>query len=522
MTPPGALETEWFAERLLDGDLRTWVEELLLGLCAVDTTLVEDVGRLRRAEEECFDLVAQACRDCLPEDATVSRLPISPAIARQRHYTVPRYAGSLQDDPAAVYEDRHNLLLVLDGQHGQPTWLLNAHIDTVPPHIAPSRSIGLVAGRGAVDDKGGVVTALLAARLIGEWSRRVGRPLPSVHILVSIDEEMGGNGTLAALEDLSLADTRILVLEPTDLQPFPANRGAIWFTVDIQGPPELLGTAFCEVVLELAQGADEERASFSHPLFVPEDVSFCLGILNAYGVHPASACESVELSWKVDPAFIDVDSFARKIQRRLKVDAAIAHRSPDPDVRLEGDRLQVRVSSIPGHMGSRSRDSDAIVKAAAIVQVGEDIGLGPVDWAAPSVRLEGGQGFLPGRSIDDVEARLTKAFEAGLARVRPLNGSDELGGSIRFDRLRNEAYASAPDSPTAPLLAKCIEVLTGRKTAALSGWQASCDARLFAIQCDDVVTFGPGRLEVAHGPGEAIATDQVMLAAGAIALALCS
>lgn len=522
MTDADPAETAWFAERLRDWNLRMWVEELLVGLCAVDTTLDEDVGRLRRAEGECFELLTKACQDFLPAAATISRLPISPTVARQRHYTVPRYAGRIEDNPVAVYEGRCNLFFELDGRRGQPAWLLNAHIDTVPPHIAPTRSVGLVAGRGAVDDKGGVVTAVLAARLIGEWSRRVGRPVPSVHILVSIDEEMGGNGTLAALEHLSLADTRVLVLEPTDLQPYPANRGALWFTIDIQGPPELCGRAFFEVVLELAKGAAEERANFSHPLFVPEDVSFCLGILNNYGVHPASACERVVLSWQVDPGFVDVDGFAQQIQQRLEVDATIIHRSPNPEVRLEGSRLYVYVSSVPGHMGSHSRDSDAIVKAAAIAQIGEDAGLGPLDWAAPSVRLEGGQGFLPGRSLDDVEQWLTKAVVTGLERVHPQSEAHMLAGSIRFDRLRNEAYASAPDAPTAPLLARCIEVLADREAAAPSGWKASCDARLFAIQCDDVVTFGPGRLEVAHGPDEIIAIDEVMLAAGAIALAVCS
>lgn len=137
------------------------------------------------------------------------------------------------------------------------------------------------------------------------------------------------------------------------------------------------------------------------------------------------------------------------------------------------------------------------------------------------VRLEGGQGFLPGRSLEAVEERLTKAVEAAVERVRHRSGANELLASIRFDRLRNEAYASAPDAQTAYLLARSIEMLAGRETAALRGWKASCDARLFAMQSDDVVTFGPGQLEVAHGPDEAVAIEHVMLAGGAIALAVC-
>lgn len=511
----------WFAGRLLDHDLRSWAEELLFNLCAVDTTPTEDLGRLRRAEKKCYDLIWKASRDHLPARAIVRFLPVSPAIAQQRHYTPPRYAGELEDHPAMVYRDRHNMLLELDGQPGRPDWLLNAHIDTAPPHIAPSRSVGRIAGRGAVDDKGGVVAALLSARLIWEWSRRVGQECPAVHVLFSIDEETGGNGTLASLEHLSLADARVIVLEPTGLQPYPANRGALWFTINLTGPPEVCGTAFREVVLELAEGAAVERTTFGHPLFAPEDVSFCLGILNTFGNHPASACDCVELSWRVDPKNVSVDAFKQKIQQRLTGDAAISHRSVDPCVRLEGDTLSVRIYALPGHMGSHSRDSDAIIKAAAIVEVGESIGLGPVAWEEPMVRLEGGQGFLPGRSLEAVEERLTKAVEAAVERVRHRSGANELLASIRFDRLRNEAYASAPDAQTASLLARSIEMLAGRETAALRGWKASCDARLFAMQSDDVVTFGPGQLEVAHGPDEAVAIEHVMLAGGAIALAVC-
>ena len=55
-----------------------------------------------------------------------------------------------------------------------------------------------------------------------------------------IEEEVGGNGALAAIREGHRADG-VVVLEPTDLQIHPANRGAIWFRVTTTGKSVHMG-----------------------------------------------------------------------------------------------------------------------------------------------------------------------------------------------------------------------------------------------------------------------------------------
>jgi len=513
--------TVWLAKRLEDADLQVWTEKLLVNLCEADTTLGIDIGRLRQAESLCFDLLTEACKQCLPEETVVRRLPVQAEISALPEYTVPRYAGRLENDPAAVYGGRCNLLITLNGYGSEAGWLLNAHVDTVPPHIPPTLTHDSIRGRGTVDDKGGIVAALLAARLITEWTQHSGHVLPPVQILISIDEEMGGNGTLAALSNVDISRQHVVVLEPTGLQPYPANRGAVWFTIDVDCPPDLCGSVLRDVVLALAKGAAYEREHFPHHFFSPDDVSFCLGILNSFGSHPAAACERVELSWRVNRGAVNIKKFLREVKKRLKDDSSIQHHSDDPDVQWVGDLLQVTVFAVPGHMGSNTRDSDAIVKAAAVIDVAMGHGLQRLNWPSGLIHLEGGQGFLPGRTLEDVKHRLQTSVREALEYVPRLEGDKPVGGEIRFDRLQNEAYASSPNAPTATLLAKSVEALTGVQPEPLSGWSASCDARLFAAQSGDVVTFGPGQLEAAHGPAEQITLSQILLAAGAITIAVC-
>lgn len=109
---------------------------------------------------------------------------------------------------------------------GEPHYVLNTHIDTVPPHVPYQRDGDVVRGRGACDAKG-PLAALLAAffRTDPEQGR--------VTIAITPDEET----TQAAAPGLAerLDADGYIVGEPTDLDVCVAARGQFEGEIRIEG-----------------------------------------------------------------------------------------------------------------------------------------------------------------------------------------------------------------------------------------------------------------------------------------------
>lgn len=128
----------------------------------------------------------------------------------------------------------------LHGDEGDPSLILNGHVDVVPPGdsslwshppFEAVRQEGRVYGRGALDMKGPLLAALFALRAIqAEGVRLRG----TVYLESVVGEEDGGMGTLAALFRGYSADAAI-VMEPTELAVAPALGGALSFRVHVPG-----------------------------------------------------------------------------------------------------------------------------------------------------------------------------------------------------------------------------------------------------------------------------------------------
>jgi len=145
----------------------------------------------------------------------------------------PQYSRPEKDVP---FEGRHNLLVREAGTGGGRSLILNSHLDVVPagdwPEAFEPRLDGEeVRGRGACDAKGCVAAMFLAAHAVRKLGLAHAGDL--IYQMV-IDEEVGGNGTLALIREGVRADG-VLVLEPTGLMLHPANRGAIWFRFEFEG-----------------------------------------------------------------------------------------------------------------------------------------------------------------------------------------------------------------------------------------------------------------------------------------------
>ena len=527
--------TQWLSSQIDSPQILSWTCNLLQTLCSVDTSISSDLVNLRSSEKRCFNI----CRDYLnpSNTATIRMLPVDgEGIKNDSDYTIPYYAGPLKDSPGKVYQDRSNLLFSTCSNNLDRRWILNAHVDTVAPYIPPKlHDNGLAYGRGTIDNKGGLTVGMLVWRLLHEAaSQGIVCHIPSLDLLYVVDEEAGGNGSLSALSYLQAdADSPVIVLEPTNLVPHPANRGAVWFRLELTAKSEAsrdaLLVAASQMISAIADAGKDIKTSSRHVLFDENDVQTCFGILGEYGQHPSSACTDLDIIINCPSSL----SFARKLHQVVRssfqkaVDSGkIIHHTDGPVVEPgceEGSEWKISFTSKGGHMGSKVRDDDAILKAAStIIDIHSQIPLTFWLQGRPqTLNIEGGQGFLPDFSIEAIKGRIQQAVEAGLKDFCVESGflTKDFHYTLTFNKLHNRAYCSKL-SLAATKLAEAATEFSGKPSVDLKGWQASCDARIFARKFNEVVTFGAGRLEYAHQKNEHIRVPELLQAAAAIVYAI--
>ena len=195
--------------------------------------------------------------------------------------------AELMKHPAYVpvekgYQGRPNVVGTYRGGGGGHSLILNGHVDVVPVgpesywKVSPWSGEyldGRVYGRGSSDMKGGLVSNLLAAQAL----KALGVRLKGNLILESVvDEELGGNGTLACIQRGYHADGCIFT-EPSGLGIIAcANRGAQYFRIIVPGQEG--GTEYkhdlvnpINKAMEVIQAIDAysimREATVSHPLY---------------------------------------------------------------------------------------------------------------------------------------------------------------------------------------------------------------------------------------------------------------
>ncbi|MCS7180273.1 MAG: ArgE/DapE family deacylase, partial [bacterium] len=150
----------------------------------------------------------------------------------------PEYTFS---DKVPDYSKRKNLVLEIGEGNGY-SLILNTHSDIVPAlnwkeAFIPEEKDGYLYGRGACDAKGQIATIYLILLAIEKMNIKIPGKLI---IEIVIEEEIGGNGTLSLIRDGYKGDG-VIVLEPTELKITPANRGAIWFKLQLYGKSVHMG-----------------------------------------------------------------------------------------------------------------------------------------------------------------------------------------------------------------------------------------------------------------------------------------
>ena len=137
--------------------------------------------------------------------------------------------------------------------------------------------------------------------------------------------------------------------------------------------------------------------------------------------------------------------------------------------------------------------------------------------------LEGGQGFVPTHSINEVMDRLRAAAQRGAESYlrligRPGRGEDVV--TVTYEKLHNQAFDGDPNSGSVRNAVAAARSCGLWKGEPVLGWTVSCDARLFATEYPgtEVLTFGPGQLVYAHSDQEQIALDEIRAAVEFLAL----
>ena len=193
-----------------------------------------------------------------------------------------------------------------EGRGEGRTLILNGHIDVVPagevarwtsPPFELSRRGGRLFGRGVVDMKGQLCSALAAARALRDAGVELAGAL---QIQSVIGEEDGGAGMLATLERGHTGDGAI-VLEPTEFVIAPAQAGALSFRLTVPGlaahgamreegvdPVE----KFIPIFHRLRDLEAERNRDVADPLFRGEALPYALtmGRLRA-GIWPSTVAE---------------------------------------------------------------------------------------------------------------------------------------------------------------------------------------------------------------------------------------
>jgi len=197
---------------------RDWVINFLSELTAIPS----ESGKEKAAQEYLFAKMQEIGLQC-------TRMPIDNAIKADKEYSFP-----VRD---LDYTGRGNLVLRKTGTGKKLA--LNTHMDVVPPSPGQKDPYtphldeeGRLWARGACDAKGQIAAMTLlfkAARDLPDCKNAL-----EGHIVV--EEELGGNGTLAALRAMPDFHADALVnLEPTCLRLSTSIRGAVWFDMTFPG-----------------------------------------------------------------------------------------------------------------------------------------------------------------------------------------------------------------------------------------------------------------------------------------------
>jgi acetylornithine deacetylase len=205
------------------------------------------------------------------------------------------------------YRDRPNVVGVYKGQGSGRSLLFNGHVDVIPSGPeeawqsnpwAGTVKDGKIFGRGASDMKAGLAAYTMALHaILGSGVKLRG----DVILEYTVDEELSGNGTLAAITRGYAADVGISG-ETSSMNVQPACIGRIWYEIPVKGKPAGIqrqweGVNAIDkgylVVKAVSEFQEKRMKRITHPLYpnIRETIPCLVGMFQA-GSYPSAFPDS--------------------------------------------------------------------------------------------------------------------------------------------------------------------------------------------------------------------------------------
>lgn len=218
------------------------------------------------------------------------------------------------------YKGRPNVVGIYRGTGGGRSLILNGHMDTMPAGNLDSWNTNpwemtkvddRLYGLGTDDMKGGLSAMILALELVLSQGF-----VPKGDIIIEsvVDEEGGGNGTLACVEQGYKADGAIIA-EGSNLEVFAANRGAWLVEARNEGVPihaSLRGFGvnaidkMVKVIGCIRELETKWMTTKRHPLLAPP--TFNIGCIEG-GTAASTVAQSCVLKFDVEYFPSEIDPF---------------------------------------------------------------------------------------------------------------------------------------------------------------------------------------------------------------------
>ncbi len=514
-------------------EYREFMLSLAKRIIDINNTPDQPLHQIAENENKVFDILKEAVGSFVDNKVSIELVPIDPKISEHPYYTNPYYTADEQHPnglPAdAVYKNRFNMFTIVNPQKelskGKPV-ILNAHIDTVAPFFPCTIDDEYLRGRGACDDKGLVIMLTASMKILADAEKKFGA-IPSQQRVYQfvIEEETGGNGSLSADTDERFAGWETIVCEATELIPHPANRGAMWFKLEMQTDETNTLDIIPFVILELTAEGRKLREETNLDLFPKEYVQVNLGTLNSFGRHPSAVNDYLAFNLSASKN-LSADDIQKLIEIGVKKYCEIYGDKTNDELKQHyqlsqsADGFKLEIFGLGGHMSALLLRDNALTKAGFILSeliiglakrgIKLNITCDEKDFNPHKLELTGGVGFTPVHKMAALQERLKDAVRRGIKKHNEMlqaNVADDIF-KLTCDMLHNEAYASPADCPSMKAFrwAYCKKQMDFPKPIA---FRASCDARIYANNGHNTITFGPGTLKDAHSDDEKLSIEQL-------------
>ncbi len=299
-----------------------------------------------------------------------------------------------EGNPGHNYTDRPNLLGIFRGSGGGRSLVLNGHVDTMPygerglwafDPFSGAEVGGVIQGLGTTDMKGGLMAALAAIDLVKSAGLRL---KGDVFFQSVIDEEGGGNGTLAFVVQGFKADAAV-VCEPTDLHLQVGHMGFIFYKFSLLGKAIHPGRKWegenaiayaMKLIARLYELEHKWLMKYKHPLMPPPT-------LNVGEIHGGDAGSTVPANCEFKICVHYYPGLTKEIIARDILAAVKALEASEPWLQENPIKIECYQEGKPYEI---SRDHPLVQTAAAILPEGKTITASPAGNDARLLQNIGG------------------------------------------------------------------------------------------------------------------------------------